>query len=84
MKLLILLIAFSLSGIFGCREKAQDRTRQTTAADSTESLIDDPISSSGLAGNAEVVNSFGMKFVRIGIDPKVDVQSDPPFPTETY
>ncbi len=32
----------------------------------------------------EVVNAFGMKFIRIPIDPALDVPSDPPFPTETY
>jgi hypothetical protein len=49
-----------------------------------ESSIGDPISSSALAGVAEVVNSFGMRFVRIAIDPHFQTQSNPPFPTETY
>jgi hypothetical protein len=84
MKSVILLIAFLLVGTFGCRQKTQDRGRQTTAVDIAESLIDGPVSSSDLDRNAEIVNSFGMKFVRIAIDPNLHVHSDPPYPVETY
>lgn len=84
MRLLNLLITFSLVGILGCREATQDRTRQTVAVDSTKSSTDDPASLPAHPGNGEVVNAFDMKFVRVDIDPTVAVQSDPPFPVETY
>jgi len=78
------LVAFSLLGVFGCREKVQDGTGDVTAADRTDSLSDGRISSSFRPSHAEIFNSFGMTFVRIDIDPNVHVRSDPPFPTETY
>ena len=84
MKSLILLPAFFLVGILGCRENLQDRTGETTAGDSTHTMIDAPTFSSDLDRDPEIVNSFGMKFVCIDIDPNVRVQSEPPYPAETY
>jgi len=83
MKSVILLTALTLAAIVGCREETQDKTRESSAADRVASLSDRPDSSVS-PGDAQIVNSFGMEFVRISVDPSVNVQSDPPFPTETY
>jgi hypothetical protein len=84
MRLLILLVVFSSAGIFGCRHETRDGPPESTPGDFTESSNGDPVSSSVRRNDAEIVNAFGMKFVRIEIDQDIDIESDPPFPTETY
>jgi hypothetical protein len=79
-----LLVVFLLLGNVGCRNEIHDRTPESTPGDSTKSSLGDSVSLSGRKSNAEIVNAFGMKFVRIEIDRNLDVESDPPFPAETY
>lgn len=84
MKLPILLVVFSLLGIFGCRQDTRDEKSEWTAGDATESSCGDSLSSSVRRSHGEIVNACGMKFVRLEIDTDLDVESDPPVPTETY
>ncbi len=57
---------------------------KSTPGKVTTSSLGDPAISQISQERAEIVNAFGMTFVRIDIDPDRAVASDPPFPTETY
>ena len=84
MKLLILLFFISFLGIVGCRRETHDKRPESTRGGFTKSSPGDSSDATVRRNGAEIVNAFGMEFVRIDIDPDLDVESDPPFPTETY
>jgi hypothetical protein len=84
MKLLILFFFFSFLGTVGCRRETHDKPPESTLGGFTKSSPGNSSDASVRQNNAEIVNAFGMEFVRIEIDPDLNIESDPPFPAKTY